>query len=44
MESNKNNQISIQDFLIIPNGAKSFIEAMEWVFVIFKNTLDVISS
>ncbi len=35
-----NNQISIQDFLIIPNGAKSFIEAMEWVFVIFKNTLE----
>ena len=33
-----NNQISIQDFLIIPNGAKNFIEAMEWVFIIFKNT------
>ncbi len=32
------NQISIQDFLIIPNGAKNFIEAMEWVFIIFKNT------
>ena len=35
-----NNQISIQDFLIIPNGAKNFVEAMEWVFIIFKNTLE----
>ena len=35
-----NNQISIQDFLIIPNGAKNFIEAMEWVFIIFKNTYE----
>ena len=33
-----NNQLSIQDFLIIPNGARNFIEAMEWVFIIFKNT------
>ena len=33
-----NNQISIQDFLIIPNGARNFTEAMEWVFTIFKNT------
>ena len=33
-----NNQISIQDFLIIPNGARNFVEAMEWVFTIFKNT------
>ncbi|MDC3024062.1 phosphopyruvate hydratase [Alphaproteobacteria bacterium] len=32
------NQISIQDFLIIPNGARNFIEAMEWVFIIFRNT------
>ena len=32
-----NNQISIQDFLIIPNGAKNFFEAMEW-FYYFKNT------
>ena len=38
MELHANNQISIQDFLIIPNGAKNFIEAMEWVFKIFKNT------
>ena len=31
-----NNQISIQDFLIIPNGAKNFIEAMEWVLLFLK--------
>ena len=35
-----NNQLSIQDFLIIPNGAKNFIQAMEWVFIIFRNTYE----
>ena len=34
------NQISIQDFLIIPNGAKNFYEAMEWVFKIYRKTND----
>ena len=35
-----NNQISIQDFLIIPNGARNFIQAMEWGFIIFRNTYE----
>ncbi len=35
-----NNQISIQDFLIIPNGARNFIQAMEWAFIIFRNTYE----
>ena len=34
------NRISIQDFLIIPNGAKNFYEAMEWVFKIYRKTYD----
>ena len=34
------NKISIQDFLIIPNGAKNFYEAMEWVFKIYRKTYD----
>ena len=34
------NQISIQDFLIIPNGAKNFYEAIEWVFKIFRKTYE----
>ena len=37
-----NNQLSIQDFLIIPNGARNFTEAMEWVFIIFKNTQETL--
>jgi len=32
------NQSPIQDFLIIPNGAKNFYEALEWVFLIFRKT------
>ncbi|MBF95837.1 MAG: Enolase [Alphaproteobacteria bacterium MarineAlpha9_Bin4] len=35
-----NNMISIQDFLIIPNGAKNFYQAMEWVFKIYRKTYD----
>ena len=34
------NKISIQDFLIIPNGAKNFYQAMEWVFKIYRKTYD----
>ena len=34
------NKISIQDFLIIPNGAKNFYEAMEWIFKIYRKTYD----
>ena len=32
------NQSPIQDFLIIPNGANNFYEALEWVFIIFRKT------
>ena len=34
------NKISVQDFLIIPNGAKNFYEAMEWIFKIYRKTYD----
>ncbi len=34
------NKIPIQDFLIIPNGAKDFYQALEWVFIIFKKTYE----
>ena len=34
------NQISIQDFLIIPNGAKNFYEAIEWVYKIYRKTYE----
>ena len=34
------NKVSIQDFLIIPNGAKNFKVALEWVFKIFRNTYE----
>lgn len=32
------NQSPIQDFLIVPNGANNFYEALEWVFIIYRNT------
>ena len=32
--------ISIQDFLIIPNGSNDFLEALEWVYKVYRKASD----
>ncbi|MEC8099633.1 MAG: phosphopyruvate hydratase [Pseudomonadota bacterium] len=38
------NYLPIQDFLIIPNGAKNFYQAMEWVFKIYRCAYEELNS
>ena len=38
-----NNNIDIQEFMILPNGAKSFKEAMQWSVEIYQNLKIIIS-
>tara|TARA_X000000368_G_scaffold332089_1_gene269260 strand:- start:3102 stop:4376 length:1275 start_codon:yes stop_codon:yes gene_type:complete len=39
-----NNNIDIQEFMIIPSGAKSFKEAMQWSVEIYHNLKTILSS